>query len=227
MGIYLKKYSSLSNIPEIDHDGPCVIYVQSDNQIIYSPNVIINANGYEYIDFNLPSGNLWAVYNVGADSSNIKGNYYCWGYTTPTTSYNNNYGNNTSFTIEQDAAHVNMGGDWCIPSLQDFSELSDYTTYSYDNSNNSIIFTSKADPSLSIFLPLRGSSRTGRTDEGYYMTTDIGTTNTAYYMTFSFESGSSPSFTNMPRAYGTLIRPIIRKNRIFNSKQLLPWITLR
>lgn len=47
-----------------------------------------NTNGYEYVDLGLPSGNLWATMNIGADKIEAYGDLYSWGE----TSTKNNYG---------------------------------------------------------------------------------------------------------------------------------------
>lgn len=44
-------------------------------------------NGHEYIDLGLPSGNLWATCNIGADAPEAAGNYYAWGETAPKRTY--------------------------------------------------------------------------------------------------------------------------------------------
>ena len=36
-----------------------------------------------YLDLGLPSGNLWATMNVGADKIEARGNLYAWGETSP------------------------------------------------------------------------------------------------------------------------------------------------
>lgn len=36
-------------------------------------------NGYEYVDLGLPSGLLWAKYNIGANSEEEAGLYFQWG----------------------------------------------------------------------------------------------------------------------------------------------------
>ena len=36
-------------------------------------------NGHEYVDLGLPSGILWATYNVGADTPEGFGDYLAWG----------------------------------------------------------------------------------------------------------------------------------------------------
>ena len=40
-------------------------------------------NGFEYVDLALPSGNLWAACNVGAQSVLDGGEYFAWGETQP------------------------------------------------------------------------------------------------------------------------------------------------
>ena len=44
-------------------------------------------NGHEYIDLGLPSGNLWATCNIGADAPEAAGNYYAWAETAPKQTY--------------------------------------------------------------------------------------------------------------------------------------------
>jgi len=39
------------------------------------------ANGHEYVDLGLPSGTLWAKYNVGAKIDTDPGLYFAWGDT--------------------------------------------------------------------------------------------------------------------------------------------------
>lgn len=44
-------------------------------------------NGHEYIDLGLPSGNMWATCNIGADAPEAAGNYYAWAETAPKQTY--------------------------------------------------------------------------------------------------------------------------------------------
>ena len=41
----------------------------------------INNNGFDYVDLCLPSGTLWATYNVGASRPSDYGLYFQWGDT--------------------------------------------------------------------------------------------------------------------------------------------------
>ena len=43
--------------------------------------------GYDYIDLGLPSGRLWAAYNVGATKISELGDYFSWAEVTPKNEY--------------------------------------------------------------------------------------------------------------------------------------------
>ena len=111
-----------------------------------------NASEYEYVDLGLPSGLLWAKKNIGAETEEEAGLYFQWGdtqgYTAEQVGYEaglktfswNDYkfsidGSLSNFskynysdrkTIldpEDDAAHVNMGGNWRMPTFEEYKEL--------------------------------------------------------------------------------------------------------
>lgn len=114
---------------------------------------------YPYVDMGLPSGTLWGEYNIGATSPEEFGYYFAWGETEPKTSYViNNYawydvgaGNFTKYTSSNmilepgdDAATVNAGGDFHVPTTSQVEELlqncqSAITTY---NSVPGVLLTS-------------------------------------------------------------------------------------
>ena len=65
--------------------------------------------------------------------------------------------------LEDDAAHVNMGGDWHIPTDKQILELIGSTTSTWvvkDNVNGRL-FTSKKDETKSIFIPAAGCALNG------------------------------------------------------------------
>ena len=100
--------------------------------------------GHEYVDLGLPSGTLWATYNVGATSPYEKGQYFAWGETEPREDFswesykffkgyevdpNNgewavleNIGSDISGT-EYDAARYQWGNGWRLPNEQERYEL--------------------------------------------------------------------------------------------------------
>ena len=143
--------------------------------------------GLEAIDLGLPSGTLWANMNVGAERPEDYGLYFAWGETTGYTgdtsdgrsfdweSYkwcngswktltkyctNSDYGmvdDKTVLDPEDDAAHVNWGGDWRMPTLNEIQELlgNCYSEWTQVNGVNGRKFTSKTNGN-SIFLPAAG-----------------------------------------------------------------------
>ena len=131
------------------------------------------SNGYEYVDLGLPSGNLWATCNVGASNPWDYGLYFAWGETTGYTQSDVTSGlrkfNSSSYkassisadlTLEQDAAHVNMGGNWRMPTKAEYQELIDNCDATWtDNYNGTkikgMVFTSKINGN-SVFFPAAG-----------------------------------------------------------------------
>ena len=119
-------------------------------------------SGFEYVDLELPSGNMWAVTNVGADEETDCGDYFSWGETEPKEVYNwktykwceqsfdslTKYCTDSVFGYEgfidnimqlepeDDAANVLMKGEWYIPSHEDVEELMNNTTGSWEYNYN-------------------------------------------------------------------------------------------
>lgn len=137
-------------------------------------------NGHQYVDLGLPSGTKWAAYNMGASAVNEPGDLYFWGNTNPATtedpavddiyavnaentvSYSkyNETDNKTTMDLSDDAARVNWGGNWKIPTREDFIELTNTknTTATlvknYLNcSADGILFKSKTNGN-SLFFPV-------------------------------------------------------------------------
>ena len=201
----------------------------------------INNNGYDYVDLCLPSGALWATMNVGADKPSDCGLYFQWGDTKGYTAsqvgkdkqFNwkdykwNSSGDGITFTkykttgttldLKDDAAHVNMGGDWQIPKPEQIQELIDNTETSFTTSNDGIsgmMFTSKKDASKSIFFPSVGYALDDSIDwDGDYggiWTSMISMNGINYGKYFYFYSeGAYPN--ECSRYYGFSVRGIICK----------------
>lgn len=102
--------------------------------------------GHEYVDLGLPSGTLWAkenlsgLYKWGETEPYTPGTYKFG--TDPYTRYNTNDGL-TELLDEDNAALVQWGGAWDMPTGAQVRELlsSDNTTINYDS--NKITVTSK------------------------------------------------------------------------------------
>jgi hypothetical protein len=65
--------------------------------------------------------------------------------------------------LEDDAAHINMGGDWHMPTNEQILELFDNTTSEWETLDevNGRLFISKSDTSKSIFIPAAGYAEDG------------------------------------------------------------------
>ena len=122
-------YSLLRNL----NDNGTFLLNSKNNIPMYSQQEVNN----EFVDLGLPSGTLWATRNVGATSPEQAGLYFAWGETVGYTaeqvpgvrkfdpaSYKAS-GISDDLTLEHDAAHSYMGGDWRMPTYDECQELID------------------------------------------------------------------------------------------------------
>ena len=134
------------------------------------------AQDHEYVDLGLPSGTLWATCNVGADSPEQYGGYFAFGEVETKSSYSlNNYkwasnpheagtftkynhvDNLTVLQPEDDAATVNWGVQWRMPTVAEVEELianCDITSTTRNNMTG-YLYTSKINGET-IFFPHAG-----------------------------------------------------------------------
>jgi hypothetical protein len=98
-------------------------------------------NGHEYVDLGLPSGTLWATCNIGAINPQDYGNYYSWGETETKSAYTvfnesvvgYDYDDGRrDLELSDDAARVNWGGDWRVPTPEELIELTEQTTTTWE-----------------------------------------------------------------------------------------------
>ena len=170
-------------------------------------------DGHEYVDLGLPSGTLWATCNVGADSPEEYGDYFAWGETEPKYDYDwstykwcngsentltkyctdSSFGtvdNKTELEPEDDAAYVNWGLSWRIPTVEQIQELYDNCTSQWTTRNgvNGRLVTGPNGKTL--FLPAAGVRRNDSLDYagsyGYYWSHMVGSYDpyNAYYLNF-------------------------------------------
>ena len=167
-------------------ENPRLIIVSTENAM-YTAHFeqIPNADfEYEYVDLGLSV--KWATCNIGASAPEDCGDYFAWGEVEPKWFYcwcsykfsngskndlikycnNGEYGyngyvdNRVILELEDDAAHVNWGGNWRMPSEDEFDELMRSCTrvWTTHNGVNGYLFTSKIEgyTNCSIFLPAAG-----------------------------------------------------------------------
>lgn len=172
-------------------------------------------NGHEYIDLALPSGTMWADCNIGAFSPSESGSYYAWGETITKTNYtesNYTYSNNpVTLPLDRDAASVNWGGRWRMPTENDFYELYRECTWKWteiDGKKGYKVSSSKN--GNSIFMPV--SYNTASLENlGFYWSSTLSTwsTKVAYVLYFDPSGISTTSGSN--RYVMRTIRPVFVK----------------
>ena len=139
--------------------------------------------GFEYVDLGLPSGTMWATCNVGADKPEDGGLLFQFGrvdgyrYRDKNSQFRTNdqnkqdtgnkfipltqsgkvYKTNEILDLSDDAAHVNMGGKWRMPTYEQLKELYDNTTHRVETINGvqCMGFTSKIN-NKRLFVPFAG-----------------------------------------------------------------------
>lgn len=163
-------------------------YLGDGNSISFAENKYYTAgiNEFtpnEYVDLGLPSGTKWALHNLGATSPEEYGDYYAWGETEPYYSslsplvwkpgkeegyspesyFDNTYTkysviSYTTLEDDDDAATVNWGSEWCIPTKVQMQELLDETDKEWTTINgvSGYKFMNKTNHSQYIFLPAAG-----------------------------------------------------------------------
>lgn len=123
----------------VTKDGEVVRY---DVENVAEVNYVIGGSKYEYVDLGLPSGTLWATYNIGATKPEEIGNYFAWGETESRETYSesnyewysevsgymkyNSY-KDTLKTLQpkDDVATVRWGADWRMPTQEEIVELTE------------------------------------------------------------------------------------------------------
>ena len=160
-------------------------------------------NGHEYVDLGLSV--KWATCNVGANKPEDYGDYFAWGEVEPKDIYDwcttykycngsvfslkkycnkSSYGNNgftdnkTQLDLSDDAARVNWGGSWRMPTDAEWTELREQCTWTWTTQNGVYgrKVTSKTNGN-SIFLPAAGysslSSVLSAGSYGYYWSSSL------------------------------------------------------
>ncbi len=130
-----------------------------------------SVGGYEYVDLGLSV--KWATCNVGATSPEQTGRFFAWGETNEKSTYTwstykycdgtfwNVYdiGSNISGT-SYDAAYVNWGKDWRMPTEAEAGELFSKCTFVKTNRNGVDGYLATGPNGCSIFFPGTGIMKT-------------------------------------------------------------------
>ena len=189
----------------------------------------------EYVDLGLPSGVKWATFNVGATQPEEYGDYFAWGETEPKelydwstykwcdgsyntlTKYNTDseYGvvdNKKILESSDDAAYVNWGGNWRMPSVDEWNELLSHCSLKWEERNGvSGVALVSVQNGNSLFLPAAGvyhydNGLVNLNVEGWYRTHSLDESRGTISLGFSY-TGSIDWYAN-DRCFGQPVRPV-------------------
>ena len=242
--------TQVTQVTDLDSDGSLTIAdITKLLGIINDNNSPVNNNGHMYVDLGLPSGTLWATCNVGATTPEEIGEFYAWGETEIKDVYswetykwcdgdsvnktNQNltkycdrggYGRldgKLSLEPEDDVAHVKWGGDWHIPTIEEFQELIDNCTFEWlwmDEEKTIRAYKITGTNGNSIIMPAGYKKNDTYNSLGfYYWSTnlrmdDIPSNNHATHVTcLDYLSKTEAELTNHYRYLGYPVRPVLSK----------------
>ena len=195
-------------------------------------------DNYEYVDLGLPSGTLWATRNIGAVNPWNYGYYFAWAETKQNGEYNwsaykycngtsdtllkycknSSYGvvdNKTELDPEDDAATVNWGSNWQMPSEEQLAELryggNTTTTWTTLNGFQGWKIASKRKEGW-IFLPAAGRYYSGirinEGSEGLYWSRTLNENSSEKSCYLEFDSSFGTTQSGMLRCCGLTVRPV-------------------
>ena len=214
-----------ANKQKISSSGNLTLYAQWEKS-----KDIGFSNGHEYIDLGLPSGTLWATMNVGATCPEDFGGYFAWGEISTKSTYswdnykfgrmfklakycrNPEYGikdYKTILELSDDAANVNWGGNWRIPTASEQKELIQYCTWTWDEENCIKGYTVVGPNGNSVFFP--ATCVTSNTDEepkGKYWASQRFTNQSSSSLYFN---QNGPLSSTSQRCSGLSVRPVLDK----------------
>ena len=194
---------------------------------------------HEYVDLGLPSGTLWATTNVGANAPEEYGDYFAWGETAPKYNYAwstykwcngdlyalTKYSTDSMYSCcgfvdgktelepSDDAAYVNWGSSWRMPSKEQLEELCEKCQW-LDTTRNGVNGQLVTGPNgNTIFLPKAGL-RYLRTlqdadSKGHYWSRTLVSLETYSAYNLYFSSAEHVSCEGIyDRYFGFTVRPV-------------------
>lgn len=183
-----------AELKDIKHDETCCYRFFFKNphsgEYVYGDTKSFELEMDKWVDLGLPSGILWAAWNVGANSPEEYGGYYAWGETEDRNTlaykiedykyYNSSTGKCMYLGAEisgtsYDVAHVKWGGGARMPTYEEAKELVNNCTMKGEWKDSKFIGMHFIGPNgNSIYLPFAGVKARGgtlhRDHEGYYWT---------------------------------------------------------
>ena len=217
-----------------DANSDCCTFGRLDLTPAATPSNLgfrITLDMHDYVDLGLSV--KWATCNVGATTPEEYGDYFAWGETEAKQNFSweiYKWCNGTKSTItkynatdglttllpEDDAAHVNWGGQWRMPTKEELTELREQCTWKWVTINGIKGNKVTGPNGNSIFLPAGGSYNTfddqlnsAGVHGWIYSSTKSSVDNQAQEMG---TSSSGAAQTSCSRCLGLNIRPVLPKN---------------
>lgn len=159
--------------------GDIIFYTRNEILSVKDPNKTVQSapsarsESHTYVDMGLSV--KWASCNVGAAAPSEGGSYFAWGEISAKekydwdnykwcngnneiiTKYNRKGENNVSLELSDDAAYYNWGGDWRMPTWEEWEELMENCRWRWTSLDDvkGYEVTSKKNGNT-IFLPAAG-----------------------------------------------------------------------
>lgn len=177
----------------------------------------------------------WADKNVGASFPEDYGDYFAWGEIEPKRNYSiNSYrwysgwtdkfkkysidkergkvDGKTTLENEDDAASVNWGSRWRIPTQREFRELMNFCTWTWSVQNGTNGFVVTGRNGNSIFLPAAGYRENRQFNElginGYYLTNELDLSCEYWVFVFKLQFNNNWVICDFLRTNGVSVRPV-------------------
>ena len=208
-----------------------IFHLKSGANVLYYDSevseITFEADEHGYVDLGLSV--KWATCNLGASTPTEYGNYYAWGETSTKNEYNQSdyayYNRSTSKYTDigtdisgtaYDAAHVNLGGNWRMPTYAEWQELKNTDNCSWewtqvDGVKGYKVTSKKAGyTDKCIFLPpagYRNGSSLYYSAQGYYWSSTLDFMGPSKGGSVHFNS-SELNMSAHYRYYGLSVRPV-------------------
>lgn len=235
-----------SKLSELENDSNFITEEKVAEEYLSKGVKVLNTNGYDYVDLGLPSELLWATCNIGAKTPYEYGKYFQWadvvGYTgdavvehsywsnTPYYSGSSNtdysrvdYPPNLILRDYDDAAHVNLGGAWRMPTKEECQELIDNTTIQWVSGVGFKLISNVNQNYL--IMPYAGNASNGVMYDLYQVSSLWSSTlnATQQYQAFQLRLAANINQVNsINRSTNKPIRGVIDKENLYSYKSQIP-----
>lgn len=191
----------------------------------------------EWVDMGLPSGLLWASYNVGATSPEDYGNHYAWGDTTAKDIFNvstypyakgsydqltkycddarwgyHAFSDDITTLLPDDDVASHMGEGARTPSKKEWEELMQNTTSVWTTQNGVCGRRFTSANGNSIFLPAAGQRWDGEhsyvNEDGYYWSSSLVQDSPNGAWYFFFNADKQSIYSSGGRGNGFTVRAV-------------------